>query len=281
MLPLDRICETYKDSDKGEYIPAEKSDSYNPESITMHSNRSHLFKSEYSDELKDYYDSAFKYGRKRIKNSFDKFLDGLNEKSTVLDVGCGTGYFLKILRKNGFECLGIDLSGNMIEKAKAFNPDVFLQKADAKRLPFSDNSFDAIVSIETLRYFSKRELLLDEIFRVTKPGGSVFITAAPLLSMNGYGFYNGLCRFLGLSSFVSCFQSFETAGSLKRRFEETGFKIKTVESFFFGPYFALDKISPALSSFLMRRLEGLDNRLSGIGLLRNFTNHLVCIAEKP
>ncbi|MDP2943555.1 MAG: hypothetical protein Q8O36_08650, partial [Candidatus Omnitrophota bacterium] len=70
-------------------------------------------------------------------------------------------------------------------------------------------------------------------------------------------------------------------GSLKRRLEKAGFDGISVKGYFFGPYFLLDKIRPGLSSFLMRRLERIDDALSRLDLIRNFSNHLVSVARKP
>ena len=260
---------------------AGESDNFNPQAVILHDDRSHAFKEDYSDDLSRYHSNAFKYGRKKISSAFVSFLDTLNTGDRVLEVGSGTGYNLSVMRDRRLNCTGIDLSENMARQSLASYPDIPVQLADARRLPFPNDTFDAVVSIETLRYFSDRGPFLKEIFRVVKPGGKVFITAAPLLSTNTYGIFNTLCRFLNLKSLISCYQSFETAGSLKRRLEKSGFDTIFVKGYFFGPYFLLDKIRPRLSSFLMRRLEGIDDALSRFDLIRNFSNHLVSVARKP
>jgi ubiquinone/menaquinone biosynthesis C-methylase UbiE/peptidoglycan/xylan/chitin deacetylase (PgdA/CDA1 family) len=256
-------------------------DSYNPEAITLHNDRSCLFKEGYSDDLSSYHSNAFKYGRKKVERALLSFLDNLNPGGRIVEVGSGTGYYLNVMNKRGFDCIGVDLAEKMIRQSRSLYPTIPVQRADARNLPFSDDSLDAVVSIETLRYFSDQHAFLKEIQRALKPGGMLFVTAAPLLSMNTYGIFNSLCRFFNLKSFVSCFQSFETAESLKRRLEEAGFELVSVKGYFFGPYFLLDKIQPKLSSFLMRHLEGTDDKLGKLNLIRNFSNHLVAIARKP
>lgn len=258
-----------------------KEDRFNPQAISLHNQRSAIFKKDYADELASYCSSAFKFGRKKIESSLLRFLEGSNGRTRVLDVGCGTGYYLNLISRKGFECLGIDHSENMLRQLKNIYPALNVRLGDARRLSFKDDSFDAVISIETLRYFSHQEHLLREIYRVTKPGGRIFITAAPLFSLNTYGVFNSLCYLLRLKSLVSCYQSFETAGSLQKRLEEAGFKKIKIESYFFGPYFILDKINQRLSSYLMRKFEKMDARLEKYRLLDNFSNHLIAVAEKP
>lgn len=256
-------------------------DKFNPQAITLHDRRSFTFKENYSDDLSKYYSNAFKYGRKKIESALLSFLDNLSNGNRILDLGSGTGYYLNLMQKRGYSCVGVDLSQDMVRQSMTAYPDIPVNIADARKLPFSDNSFDALISIETLRYFSNRDQFLNEIFRVIKPGGIVFITAAPLFSTNTYGIFNTLCRIFNLSSLVSCFQSFETVGSLKHRLKKAGFENISISGYFFGPYFLLDKIQPKFSSFLMSHLESIDDKLGKFNLMRNFSNHLVAIARKP
>lgn len=256
-------------------------DKYNPKAVALHSKRSHIFNADYSDDLSHYHSSAFKYGRKKIETALLFFLDNLSDGNRILDVGSGTGYYLNLIHKRGYDCVGVDLSEQMVRQSLATYSDIFVQIADARQLPFLNDCFDTVVSIETLRYFSNRDSFLREIFRVTKPEGKIFITAAPLLSANSYGIFNTLCRIFRLKSLVSCFQSFETVGSLRGRLEEAGFKEITIRGYFFGPYFLLDKICLKVSSFLMRRFERFDDKLANYNSIRNFSNHLIAIARKP
>jgi ubiquinone/menaquinone biosynthesis C-methylase UbiE len=256
-------------------------DRFNPKSIALHNDRSISFRREYEGGLSGYHLDAFRYGRKKIEFALQNFLNTLNNKSRILDVGCGTGFFLNLIRGKGFNCVGIDVSENMLRQLKDTYSYLTVQIADARKIPYRDNCFDAVVSIETLRYFSNRDSLLKEIFRVTKPAGSIFITAAPLLSCNIYGLFNTFCRFLRLNSVVSCFQSFETAGSLNNRIEKAGFEDIAINGYFFGPYFLFDKMHLNIGSFLMKKFERIDDKLSKISLLRNFSNHLIVTARKP
>ncbi|MCG3203771.1 MAG: Ubiquinone/menaquinone biosynthesis C-methyltransferase UbiE [Elusimicrobia bacterium] len=87
----------------------------------------------------------------------------------LLDVGCGKGFLLYEFTQvvPGVEVVGIDISRYAIENAK---PEVqpHLQVASASKLPFPDNSFDFVVSINTLHNLYNYELFdaLKEIERV-------------------------------------------------------------------------------------------------------------------
>ena len=95
----------------------------------------------------------------------------------LLDVGCAKGFmlfdFLQIVE--GIEVAGIDISDYAIENAISPVAD-FVQVANAKLLPFEDNSFDGIISINTIHNLEINECFqaIREIERVSK--GNSFIT---------------------------------------------------------------------------------------------------------
>ena len=264
-----------------EKIPSlDTKDTFNPKSIEVHNERTQCFKEEYTYELDNYYESAFKFGRKKITEDFDRCTSPLRTGSLVLDVGCGTGFFLNRLQEKNFKVIGIDLAQEMLKTLKWNYPKSSIQKADGARLPFREDTFDFVISIETLRYFEYSNLLLKEIYRVLKPGGIIFVTAAPLFSTHFYGLYNLFCQKINWSNGVSCYQSFETKASFERALIHSGFLDVNIEGRFYGPYFLLDKIKPSISSFLLQKLETLDQRLCQFKSLSNFSNHLVGIAKK-
>tara|TARA_B100001123_G_C15238823_1_gene998250 strand:- start:879 stop:1541 length:663 start_codon:yes stop_codon:yes gene_type:complete len=136
---------------------------------------------------KEYFDGDRKYGYggyyynpkywEPVIPDFIKHYD-LNNKSTILDVGCGKGFtlyeFMKALP--GIKVHGIDVSKyaveNSIEEVKPY-----LKLGNAIDLPFPDNYFDCTISIVTLHNLNREECTrgLSEIQRVTKNNSS-FIT---------------------------------------------------------------------------------------------------------
>jgi ubiquinone/menaquinone biosynthesis C-methylase UbiE len=96
---------------------------------------------------------------------------GLTAGSRVLDVGCAKGFMLYDFTRliPGISVTGVDLSRYAIDNAlEEVRP--FLQRADARKLPFSDQSFDLVISINTIHNLPPEECkqALREIQRVTK-----------------------------------------------------------------------------------------------------------------
>lgn len=110
---------------------------------------------------------------------FQKFY-GLNENSKILDIGCAKGFMLYDFQRviPGIEVCGVDVSKYAIENAK---PEVkeYLQVADARSLPFEDNSFDLVISITTLHNLEKEDMkkALKEIMRVSKKDAFITLDA--------------------------------------------------------------------------------------------------------
>jgi 2-polyprenyl-3-methyl-5-hydroxy-6-metoxy-1,4-benzoquinol methylase len=99
----------------------------------------------------------------------------------ILDVACGTGYGSYFLAMDsGLDITAVDVSEEMIAKAKEkYNKaNLKYQAADALSLPFADNSFDQVVSFETIEHFSadNQKLFLKELKRVLKPEGRLWIS---------------------------------------------------------------------------------------------------------
>ena len=102
----------------------------------------------------------------------------LPPETRVLDIGCGTGGFMKRLRERYARVVGLDLSwlGLTHTRSRGF-PSVLM--ADANRLPFPDNCFDLVVCIDVLEEKQVDPVrLLSEIRRVSKPEGFVLLQAS-------------------------------------------------------------------------------------------------------
>jgi SAM-dependent methyltransferase len=104
----------------------------------------------------------------------------LDKNSKILDIGCAKGFMLYDFQKEilGIAVKGIDISKYAIENAQDEVKD-YLQVADARRLPFDDNSFDLVISITTLHNLNKEDMkvALKEIMRVTKKDAFITLDA--------------------------------------------------------------------------------------------------------
>ncbi len=97
---------------------------------------------------------------------------GLPAGSTVVDLACGTGDFLRILTDAGLRPFGIDLSWGMLAANRTGAP---LVEADASALPVADRSVDGITCGYALRNFTDLESVFREFERVVRPGGRLCI----------------------------------------------------------------------------------------------------------
>lgn len=102
-----------------------------------------------------------------------------NEPLNVLDVGCGTGVITLVLSEMGHNVTGIDLSKEMLKRAKDKAHKQKLRAefrlGDAENLSFEDGSFDAVINRHLLWTLLNPERAVAEWKRVLKPGGKLII----------------------------------------------------------------------------------------------------------
>ncbi len=100
----------------------------------------------------------------------------------ILDCGCGYGRLLAELAGSGYrDAVGTDFSEGMLRQCNILHPDLNLRlvQSDGTILPFRDHSFDAVLLFTLLTCIpmeSKQRSLLDEVQRVLRPGGIVYIS---------------------------------------------------------------------------------------------------------
>ncbi|SIS14485.1 class I SAM-dependent methyltransferase [Natronorubrum thiooxidans] len=95
----------------------------------------------------------------------------------VLDIGCGTGETIAQLNTDASTVHGLDLSRPQLETAvnKTHLEDARFVRGDACALPYADETFDCVVSIGSILYWSDPVEALREAHRVTKPGGELLL----------------------------------------------------------------------------------------------------------
>lgn len=102
----------------------------------------------------------------------DKILDqaGVKAGADVLDVACGTGVLIPDYQKRGVASVtGIDISGEMLKRAKEKFPDVTFLCGDVEKWQF-DRLFDCIVIYNAFPHFPEPERLIDRMAGWLKPG---------------------------------------------------------------------------------------------------------------
>jgi ubiquinone/menaquinone biosynthesis C-methylase UbiE len=117
--------------------------------------------------------------RTMVSPSVQNFLR--EQRGRILDLGCGSGRnFIEI---DGQKMYGVDFSGEMIryaeKKVKEKKMKIELSVQEANRLEFENDFFDCVVCCAVLHCIkgkNKRKKVIDEIYRVVRPGGGVFFS---------------------------------------------------------------------------------------------------------
>lgn len=112
---------------------------------------------------------------KRKMAIFQQALPSPSSSVELLEVGCADGIFTRRFAALGYRVVALDFAGTQLQRAVAGNPQQQFVQADGQSLPFKDASFDAIVSMCTLRYFTNPDQAMAEFVRCLKPGGSLVV----------------------------------------------------------------------------------------------------------
>ena len=140
-----------------------------------------------SEQLREYWESRRKeWEKSEHESSFgyrvyrERMLKRLDSVKTSLEIGFGDGRWIKFLKNQGVDAFGIDIMENaaLILKKEGFAPVV----ADARFVPFKDDTFDLTFSFGVVEHFEGTEEAVTEHVRVTKPGGKIIITVPYLFS---------------------------------------------------------------------------------------------------
>ena len=101
----------------------------------------------------------------------------------VLEVGCGTGCDLLQFAKHGAIATGVDITPKHLELARKRVGDLAtVVEGDGRRLPFPDASFDYVYSHGVLHHSDEPRRVVEEIFRVLRPGGRFNVHVYALVS---------------------------------------------------------------------------------------------------
>lgn len=104
---------------------------------------------------------------------------GLSQVDRILDLGCGWGRHLRLLREAGHRVVGVDLSPPLLRMAREGDADPWLVAGDMLRLPLRHRSFDVVLNLATsLGLFLEDEpavRALEEAARVLRPGGTLLV----------------------------------------------------------------------------------------------------------
>ena len=120
--------------------------------------------------------------------------------ATFLDAGCGTGDKSIALAKLGYRVTGIDISNDVLQKAKsrimkeALTNRVKVRSGDISSIPCADGQYDHILCWGVLMHNQDVESVVCELARVVKPQGTVIVSEANMHSFQSAVFWSLSCK---------------------------------------------------------------------------------------
>jgi len=115
-----------------------------------------------------YRDTKNWYLKTKKNQAYSKFINLTTHYAgnKILDVGCATGDYCIKLKQLGFECIGVDINHDYIEKARKNGIEAY--KMDAEDLRFDEESFDTVLLFEVLEHVKNPDRVLNEAKRVAR-----------------------------------------------------------------------------------------------------------------
>ena len=100
---------------------------------------------------------------------------GIGAGQRVLELGCGSGVFLRLAADRGATVYGLDASESLVELARRRVPEAELRVGDMQFLPYEDDFFDVVAGFNSFFFAADMVAALREAGRVAKPGATVVI----------------------------------------------------------------------------------------------------------
>jgi 2-polyprenyl-3-methyl-5-hydroxy-6-metoxy-1,4-benzoquinol methylase len=164
-------------------------------------------------------ESAYRQTSKTLRRLYKKFLPE-NRSAQILDIGCGTGYFLYALKTMGYTNVeGIDISEQQVTIAKSLGLNV-TQSDIFEFLRDKNQQYDVIIATDLLEHLTKNEIieLLDSANKAMRPEG-IFMCAVP----NASSPFASRCRYIDFTH-----ETGFTEETFKEIFEVTNFKVSHI-----------------------------------------------------
>lgn len=169
-----------------------------------------------------------------------KIVNDLELTPPILDIGCGNGLFATHSFSQKIDT-GLDYDTNAVKAAERTGIYKEVILADARSLPFKDESFNTVISICALEHISQADKVFSGIYRVLKKGGRLIFTV-PSENFGSYLFGSRVLSLLGLKGLAKRYgdKKNDKSGHLlvyppsqwKKSLEETGFRAGSIDYIF-------------------------------------------------
>ncbi|HEY97901.1 MAG TPA: methyltransferase domain-containing protein [Dehalococcoidia bacterium] len=160
-------------------------------------------------------------------------LSGESDLGELVELGCGAGFYTKVLAENANHVMATDLSDEMLAVARTQLKEcqnVIIEKTDCEKTAFPDGKFDSVFMANLVHIIENPSIVLHESYRILKDGGLIFI-----IDYTGYGMKRFEMMKMGIRFIVkwgkplSYFRSRLSPDELRSLVEGVGFKVEEVE----------------------------------------------------
>ncbi len=97
----------------------------------------------------------------------------------LLDMGCGTGFVINLVKDFVQEIHGVDITQAMLDRIDVSSGNITLHNSEAEKLPFKDAEFDMVTAYAFIHHLHDYKIALKEAYRVLKPQGVMYIDLEP------------------------------------------------------------------------------------------------------
>jgi len=190
----------------------------------------------------------------------------------VLEIGCGTGMFTEIFAASGATIVAVDLSKDLLDKARArklpADRVIFVEK------PFEecdvDGPFDAVIGSSVLHHL-EIDVALRRIWELLKPGG--FLSFAEPNMLNPQVFMERHFQFLPIFAYTSPDETAFVRWGFARKLRAVGFEDVDITPF--------DWLHPHTPPALIPAVKGLGRAIESVPLCREFSGSLYIRGRRP
>jgi SAM-dependent methyltransferase len=107
----------------------------------------------------------------------DEFAARVKGNGSVCDLGCGPGHVARYLREHGVQVCGLDLSAELVERARQLNPDIKFEQGNMVALNAADATWVGIVAFYSIIHIARTDHVpvLSEMRRVLRSGGLLLL----------------------------------------------------------------------------------------------------------
>jgi SAM-dependent methyltransferase len=153
-------------------------------------------------------------------------LTGLRPGTLVLDLGCGSGVFTRLLQERGIHAVGLDISQALADVGKRKYPGLNFIAGDCEFLPICSGTLDGVLVSGLVHHLPDPSQCAREVYRVLKPGG-VFVAFDPNRWNPFMWLYRDPSSPFYSSEGVTANERPILAGQVAKVFEDAGFAVGT------------------------------------------------------